>query len=366
MVRISDTVNKRFKEEGEGKPRPSEVRVSLAAVKEGGSFPVEEKKEGEVKPGPLEIRVSPAAVKQGRALPIEETEKLYNELLFLAEDVLTTGIDRSSVDIARITGAIKTLIDELKSGNEDILKLALICNPQDVKNYLSYHSVNISIFSLVIGLFCGYGQDRLLELGISAFFHDIGMVKYLALAGRPQGLSTSEYDEVKGHTRSGVDILRHFGNALPEAVIQATSQHHERADGSGYPGALKGSAISEYARIISLADVYEAMTHPRAYRPEHTPFEAVKEILNNKKTFEYKLLKALIEKIGIFPVGSFVELNNGKTAQVINLNPGSPLRPVVEIAPDTGREEGKKEILDITANCNVAIRRGIKKSELQF
>lgn len=367
MVRISDTVNRNFREDGKIKPKLSEIRVSSAAVKEERCSPAEEtdalnnsfKEEAKAAPESSDIRVSPATVKKAGVFPIEETEKLYNKLLFFAEEMMITGVDQASLDIARITGVISRLVDQLKSGNEGMLKLALMSNPRDAKNYLSYHSVNTSIFSLVIGFHSGWGEDRLVELGIAAFFHDIGMVKYMALAARNKSLSANEYNDVKGHARSGANILRRVGNTLPEAVIQAILQHHERADGSGYPGALKGDVINEYARIISLADVYEAMTHSRAHRGGYTPLDAIKNILESKEKFGYKPLKALIEKIGVFPVGSFVDLKDGRRAEVIAINPGNPLRPIVETVPKSNLDE--KKIIDLSVNYNIFIERAVKQ-----
>jgi HD-GYP domain-containing protein (c-di-GMP phosphodiesterase class II) len=120
-------------------------------------------------------------------------------------------------------------------------------------------------------------------------------------------------------------------------------QHHERMDGSGYPDGLKGEQIHEYSRIVSILNIYEAMMHRRTYRTEFQARETIQEILKNKNAYDPKLIKVLINKIGIFPIGSLIELNTKELARVVALNTNNILRPVVKIITNASGEECTEE-----------------------
>ncbi|MDD5237057.1 MAG: HD domain-containing protein, partial [Candidatus Omnitrophica bacterium] len=250
------------------------------------------------------------------------------------------------------SGLLKLAMDAVRSGADRL--------------YLYEHAVNTCILSLVIGSARGYEKEELMDLGLAAFLHDLGMIKYYHLAVQPRRLTGEERDIIQNHSRIGADILERAGKGLPEVVSQVAHQHHERNDGSGYPRGLNRGIISQYAAIIGIADAYEAMTHRRPYREEYTPFEAVQSILANKNYFEYKLIKILIEKIGIFPIGTFVELNNHSIGRVLKINHQVPLRPVVEVIVDgSGKRLDRPLVLDLANDPNKHIKRAVKLSEIK-
>jgi HD-GYP domain-containing protein (c-di-GMP phosphodiesterase class II) len=179
------------------------------------------------------------------------------------------------------------------------------------------------------------------------------MTKYLDLACEQRKFTPEEYNTIKNHSIEGSQILEKIIE-LNKEIIQTARQEHERIDGSGYPGGLKEKDISECAKIIGIADVYEAMVHPRPYRKAYLPLDAIKEILKNKSAFEAKIVKILIERIGFFPVGSFVELNTKEIAQVIKVNHQYPMRPVVKVIYDgEGNKLEEEKIFDLAARCNI-------------
>ncbi|MCK4784160.1 MAG: HD domain-containing protein, partial [Desulfobacteraceae bacterium] len=273
------------------------------------------------------------------------------------------NITPESIDAKRITIQAETIIEQLRLGNEKLPELALTQESKD-ENYLYCHSVNVCIYSIVMGLGLGYDKLKLTELGISALLHDIGMTEYLHLANHSRKLTSGEFKEIKKHPLKGTEILESVKN-LKKAALYAVHQGHERENGTGYPRGLKKDSINEYAGIISIVDTFEAMTHPRAHRNEFLPIEALQKILNDKKAFKRKLIKMLIERIGIFPIGSFVELNTREVCRVIKLNHEVPLRPVVKIIYDAAGEEPEQaKIIDLTAQPNVFIKKGVRKNEL--
>ena len=218
-------------------------------------------------------------------------------------------------------------------------------------DYIFQHVVNVTIISIDLGLGLGYDKTKLAELGIVAILHDIGMVKFKDLYSQPRPLDPKESNEIRNHPKIAAEILERFKGTYQRAIT-AIYQSHERVDGSGYPLGLKEEAIDEYAKIIGPADMYEALVHSRPYRPEKTPYEALRIMLENKNDFGKKIMKVLIERLASpFPLGSNIKLSSGEKGRVIRRNLGYPLRPVVEIMHDNkGEKLEKSRIIDL-AQC---------------
>ncbi len=368
MVRISDILKKAMekrKEEGQPPSHPAESMPKEDLSKAEAQFvnnspsEIDKKIEGinkeekkEAENNVSDIRISPLIAKK---VSKEESVKLYEELILLIKDTLRNISEHNSIDGNIIEDKIETLVGQLLLNNEYLQMLAFIKDSAD-SNYLLSHSVNVCIYSIEIGLGLDYEKNKLMELGIAAFLHDVGMEKYHDIAQSQKRLTNEEYKKMEEHSLLGLQILEHSGSNYKIASLVAY-QHHERLNGSGYPLGKTGEAIIEYAKIVGLVDIYEAMIHSRLYHQRKTVMEVVQEILNEKNKFEYKLIKVLMEKIGVFPVGSFVRLNNKEIAQVIKLNHGVPLRPVVKIilAPN-GKQMQETKIIDLTAQPTVCIK----------
>jgi HD-GYP domain-containing protein (c-di-GMP phosphodiesterase class II) len=129
---------------------------------------------------------------------------------------------------------------------------------------------------------------------------------------------------------------------MNKRILDAVRQEHERADGSGYPRGLVKEEIGEYAQIVGLADVYEAMMHRRPYRGKYTSLETVRIILKNKKVFSRKAIKALIEVFGLFPVDTLVQLNTKEIGVIVERNDDCISRPVIDVLIDSYGKELKQ------------------------
>lgn len=201
-------------------------------------------------------------------------------------------------------------------------------------NYLIGHIVNVTILSLTTARSLHYDAAKLRGLGICALLYDLGMAKLLSIAATPHKLSGEAFKEIKQHTQYSVELLRSWGIAW-EGVTEVAQQHHERADGSGYPAGLKAGSIHEWAQLIGLIDVYESLTHPRAHRQQPTPAaHVIAALLSSRDLFEAKYLRALLDQISLYPVGTWVQLSSGEYGQVSEVTPGMPMRPVVSVQFD--------------------------------
>lgn len=214
--------------------------------------------------------------------------------------------------------------------------------------YLIDHSVNAALLSMAIAGQLGLDRRRVTEIGLGSMLKDIGMLripKPIRLARR--SLTPDEKALVERHPVHTVNALGRL-RELPTTALLIGHQSHERPDRSGYPCRRSGAFIHPYARIASIADAYTAMTHPRPYRDAVLPHEAVKRILieGGLGKYDLNMLRAFLDSVSLFPIGSWVELNDGTTAKVVRANPGSHTRPVVAAYDAAGRPTG--ELVDLT------------------
>jgi HD-GYP domain-containing protein (c-di-GMP phosphodiesterase class II) len=258
--------------------------------------------------------------------------------------------DAASIRIAALQRTMEAFVNELLAGDDLLLK-----SPEPGESHAdrARHMVNCAVFAVKIGQGAGARENELLQLALAASVHDIGMVIVPSrILNKPSTLSNEERDLVRMHPEKGFRLLQGLGQELewlPNVVIQ----HHEREDGSGYPRGLEGDEIAEMAKIIGLADTYEALTHPRPYHPEtRYPLEVVKEIIATERyRFPSHLLKGFIRGLSTFPIGSWVRLNTGETARVVATNPTFPLRPTIEIIADAnGGELDRPRCVDLSLN----------------
>lgn len=199
-------------------------------------------------------------------------------------------------------------------------------------NFTFHHSINTTVIALVIGAGLRYSEQQLLELGIGAMMHDIGKTKVPRhILDKKENLTKEELEYIKQHTLLGFQILK---NTPDLGLISAhvALQHHEKWDGTGYPRGLKHSNIHEYARITSIADVYDALTSPRSYRDAFQPYEAYEFIIaKSLHDFDPKLVDVFSKNISVYPMGCGVRLSNGQSGNIIKQNPNFPSRPWIRI-----------------------------------
>ena len=245
---------------------------------------------------------------------------------------------RATMDNVKNDKTIKTsslnkvvccIVDDLANNKEMMLNLS------DIRSYDDYtfnHSVNVTVISVMIGMCLFYKKDKLKDLGMGVLLHDIGKTQIpQEIINKPGKLTIEEYEIVKKHTWYGFDTLRKSpGIKLTSAHVAL--QHHERQNGSGYPRSLKGNKIIEFARISAIADVYDAMTSDRCYRkriPVHKVCQYLAE--GSGSQFDSHILDRFIEKVALYPQGTRVVLNDGRSGIVTKQNSGQPTNPMVRL-----------------------------------
>ncbi len=197
--------------------------------------------------------------------------------------------------------------------------------------------VNVSILATKLGMGIGYQREALIGLALAGLLHDVGMLQLPeSLLSNPGKLSEADRAQIRQHPEIGFQMLSKLGVQYAW-LAQVAWQEHERWSGQGYPRGLKGDQIHEYARIIGIVDIFDALMSPRPYRRRLLPHEAIRELLVAEKTaFSGIIIKALVQQFSLFPLGTMVQLNTGEVGVVTQLNPRYPLRPVVSVNHGAG------------------------------
>ncbi|HCX64721.1 MAG TPA: HD family phosphohydrolase [Eubacteriaceae bacterium] len=262
--------------------------------------------------------------------------------------------EKSRQSVEQITSLAKTFVDDVLSNRDVIVNLVDIKTMDD---YTYQHCVNTAVLSIVLGLGLGYSRKALESVAAGALLHDFGKVfvsKELLL--KPDRLTDDEMEHIKNHPKLGYDYLKET-NVLDGIALSVILEHHEKADGTGYPEGRNTVSISPYAKLLSICDVYDALTSDRPYRAAMSPNEALELIMGScGDAFDLELVKNFIERIVPYPVGSMVELSNNKKAVIHRLNPEYALRPVVKVIVDeSGDDEVVFEELDLLQKTDVVI-----------
>lgn len=245
-------------------------------------------------------------------------------------------------DIKKIKLQIETIVDEIFANKN------LMVNMIDMKvfdDYTYYHSVNVAVLSIVLGVAFDMQREELCNLGFAALLHDIGKVfvnkDILNKCGK---LTPQEFEEIKTHSLLGCNHIKK-GYGVANSSYMGILDHHEKYDGGGYPNNLKGNNISWYGRIISIADVYDAITSDRPYRKAMLPSDAMEYIMASTMTlFDPQVVEVFVRKIAPYPIGTCVKLSNGLTGIVVENFEELCMRPRVRIFMEQGKEIEPYEI----------------------
>jgi len=223
-------------------------------------------------------------------------------------------------------------------------------------DYCYQHSINVAVLSLIIGTSLGLNSQSLQDLALGALLCDIG-IQFVdeSILSKKEELSKSELSTIQSHSTIGYEYLRDNTN-FNAHVKSIVLQHHERMDGSGYPKGLKGDQIHPLAKIVMIADVYDAMTSDRPQRTGYNQHDTIEYIMahaHNK--FDFETANFFARKIVPYPVGTYVKLTNSQKGVVTKNNPSHPLRPVVRTFGKSSITHNNDVRLDLLEHHNVVI-----------
>jgi putative nucleotidyltransferase with HDIG domain len=285
-------------------------------------------------------------ISEGVVIPdlLQETTRVQS-IKFIKDSFKSIQIN-SKINVEQLKKVVDDIIDEILYNKNVLVGLSDI---RAVDEYTYGHSVNVCAISIIIGVALGYDQLRLRDLALGAILHDVGKCKIPKETLNKRGtLTEDEFSLIKKHTEEGFILIRQY-EEISSLVAHVAYQHHERLDGTGYPRRLNGDEIHEFAKIVAVADVYDALVTNRPYRDSILPHEAVEMIMAGTGShLDEQVVKVFLKNITLYPNGSIVRLTTGQMGVVVDQNRGANSRPIVRIL------DSDKEI-DLIKRLNVLI-----------
>ncbi len=272
-------------------------------------------------------------------IEIEETvepalrSKIVNKITESFHSVRKLNSKQISFVLDQQSKAIGNIVEDLLQAVLDSKEILMVLTDAFMYDeYLYQHSFQVTLYSLAIGKEMGYSYEDLRLIGMGALLHDIGKLmvpKEILL--KPDPLTDEEYEIMKQHTKHGFDLLRNL-HSVSLLVAHCAFQHHERLDGSGYPRGIMDAEIHPFAKIIGVADVFDAVTSNRVYREKLLPSQGMAIIEAGSGTiFSPTVVQALRRSVVHYPNGSVLLLSDGRRGIVSKQNSGSPERPKIRV-----------------------------------
>jgi HD-GYP domain-containing protein (c-di-GMP phosphodiesterase class II) len=251
--------------------------------------------------------------------------------------------------------------------NDKDLLLNLV-HIKGVEDYLVYHSVNVCLISVNIATAMGLSADQVIEVAFGALLHDLGMLRIdKEILEKSGPLTGTEKIEVQKHPIFGLELLQRV-KGIPATTPYVAYQSHERLDKSGYVRQREGKQIHLYAKVVAVADVYEALTSERSYRRAFLPYQAMEQIITmgNKRKLDSDVIRAFLRYMSLFPVGSWVQLNDGSVGKVVSANETNYDKPIIRLIYDAQKKKIIPPVLvDLKGSANLKVDRVVDASDLE-
>lgn len=260
------------------------------------------------------------------ALDMQVPARLYQDIVRVLQDAMVQSCKGDSVETAPALGYVENVLKQLSHDTTSLMRLARY---EKYDEFTFGHSIRVCFIALNFASHLTKDRHLIERIGLAALLHDIGKawVPFEVLHSQKRLDDTERY-EMNMHPVHGGHILLESGDPDPLAIAVAFS-HHQNADGSGYPRTIRGRRLSGATMVVKMADVYEALTAVRPYKPSMPPARAYRIMMDMHGHFDPSLLRRFIEVNGVYPVGSRVELSTGEIARVTKLT-DSPLEPIVQ------------------------------------
>ncbi|GBE31442.1 cyclic di-GMP phosphodiesterase response regulator RpfG [bacterium BMS3Bbin05] len=273
-------------------------------------------------------------------VPVQEeiarAKEIKKEALQTVRDLMEDVRFGKQIKMEKVNHITEKMVDSILRNKGALTSLSRI---KQADEYTFMHSISVGVLMIAFGRSLGFDYKLIKALGAGGLLHDIGKIKVPAgILAKTTQLSEDEFVSAKEHVKHSRVILEHTRDVNETSVLMAI-HHHERMDGSGYPGKLKGDEISKFGQMSAIADVYDAMTSKRCYQRKFEPTEVLKKLFEWSRFYSNELVQQFIRCVGIYPVGSLVRLESGLLGVVLNLGEKSLLHPVVRIVYNTKKEK---------------------------
>ncbi|MDR1306757.1 MAG: HD-GYP domain-containing protein [Treponema sp.] len=300
---------------------------------------------------------------------VQENKGAYRSYVDLIErlDIVFSNIGSGiSVEPRTVDNLTGRLLQAVWDDRDHII--GFILGGEVTGHVLAKSSVNTAILSAMIAMELKFTHHKVMHVVTGALLHDVGMLRLpKEITDKSGGLSDAEVQRMQAHPLYTYKIITKE-LLYPEDVGLVALQHHERWDGEGYPRRISGTDIDMGARIVSVADAFEAMVSEKPYRNSMMGYQAMKNLLSdNLRRFDPEVVKAFIKTMGIYPIGSIILLNNGAIARVAEVQGDAPLRPKIRILIDEfGKlyKQDEGDLIDLLTEKSLFIARALDPKEV--
>ena len=306
-----------------------------------------------------------AAELVGAASLYEETLARLGRLFQAAavQDVAPAKLGECMAELDELSHAIVASVSE----GRGLLRKATGTYSVD-ESFVLPHSVNVGVLAVEVGNGMDLTPTDLQETCLAGLVHDLGSVRLPpGLLTKAESLTPDEWEEVRARPQMTFDLLSVL-DADYGRVAEIAYQAYERLDGSGYPRGLQGDAILRQALILGMVDFFESFAHPRPYKPSvpGTANHGIRMLMQMADKFGAQTLKALVNSIGLFPIGSYVRLSSGEIGRVVDVKKQNPMRPEVEVLLD--KQHGSPDVtrtLHLLDNPQVYVSQALTAADLR-
>lgn len=309
--------------------------------------------EGTIEPEDIESKISPDIKRKIEKLHTDDPAKV--NLSASVRKRVSEGIQfiYNNAESDKLANATDSIASDLMKAIDSNDAIAIDINELKTSDeYTFKHSVDVATIAMILGKQQGLSKQQVYELGVSGLLHDVGKTRIpIEILNKPARLNDDEFAIMKQHSVYGYHMLEKKGEFNKE-ICYAVLQHHEKINGKGYPLGFNEKQITPYAKILSVADIYDALVTERPYKSAFSQRDAVEMIMSMTGELDMTAMKSFLESMILYPVDSIVDLSNGEKAKVVKNSPHYILRPTV-----VGIESGKVYNLGEDLSCaNIVIK----------
>ncbi|PCI52664.1 MAG: phosphohydrolase [Gammaproteobacteria bacterium] len=259
---------------------------------------------------------------------IKNAKAIFNESKNIQKELFTQALSGMTIDLGPVIEVTNKSVDAIFNNPDS---LACMVNIREKNEYLLEHSVAVAVYITIFAHHLKMSKEVVKQLSVGAFLHDIGKIKIPdKVLNKPGKLSDEEFTIMKTHANHSIDIIKKTPG-ISKLSLEVAALHHEKLNGEGYPFQVKEKDISQYGRMIAICDIFDALTANRVYKEGFThnkAFSILRELAKNNH-LDISLVDQFIQCVGVFPIGSLVQLESKKLAIVEQRNNNSPIKPKV-------------------------------------
>jgi HD-GYP domain-containing protein (c-di-GMP phosphodiesterase class II) len=296
---------------------------------------------------------------------LKKAKQIFSQSKLIQQKVFADAQHGLPLDLSPVLDITDKTIDTIFENSD---ALACVINIRNKDEYLLEHSVSVSVLMTIFARFLDIDKAIIQELSLGAFLHDVGKIMIPPeILNKPGKLTDEEFTIMKSHVNHSIEIIKRTPE-IPALSLEVAALHHEKLDGNGYPFNVKGDDITQYGRMIAICDIFDALTANRCYKEgfSHIKSFSILRSLGQNNHLDATLVDQFIKCMGVYPVGTLVELGSNKLAIVESRNINDPTNPVVRSFYDA-EEHKYEESQDIDlSNEEDFIVKGVKPDDFNL